>query len=212
MRSGAKSENCSRRIGEEPGFFGLAFGLFSGRLGWVNMLLMLVQAVLFLGGAYAAWMFFEAGDVGVAAALGPAVGGAADSRDHDQDGDVAEHPRRPADASNEAGRASTRPLKIRVTASVAAAGADFRDADFGLRATEGSDRKSGPTLPGRKRRGLEIQPLDCLQHQQRGSRRGQSDQSQQDSFLHKGPSDPVRQSRTICCVDALGRARRRPPR
>lgn len=51
------------RIGEEPDFFGMAFGLFSGRLGWVNILLMFVQGVTFLAGAYAAWMFFEAGDV-----------------------------------------------------------------------------------------------------------------------------------------------------
>lgn len=50
------------RIGQEPGFFGLAFGLFSGRLGWVNGLLMVVQGVLFLAGVYAAWMFFESGD------------------------------------------------------------------------------------------------------------------------------------------------------
>ncbi|HYI64723.1 MAG TPA: DUF6768 family protein [Allosphingosinicella sp.] len=51
------------RIGEEPGFFGMAFGLFSGRLGWVNILLMVVQGVTFLAGAYAGWVFFEAGDV-----------------------------------------------------------------------------------------------------------------------------------------------------
>jgi NADH:ubiquinone oxidoreductase subunit H len=50
------------RIGAEPGFFGMAFGLFSGRLGWVNMLMVVVQAVLFLAGVYAAWMFFEAAD------------------------------------------------------------------------------------------------------------------------------------------------------
>jgi len=50
------------RIGEEPGFFGMAFGLFSGRLGWVNVLLMVVQGVAFLAGAYAAWMFFRAAE------------------------------------------------------------------------------------------------------------------------------------------------------
>jgi hypothetical protein len=50
------------RIGEEPGFFALAFGLFSGRLGWVNILLMIVQGALFLAGLYAAWMFFGASD------------------------------------------------------------------------------------------------------------------------------------------------------
>lgn len=48
------------RIGEEPGFFGMAFGLFSGRLGWVNGLMMGIQGLLFLAGAYAAWMFFAA--------------------------------------------------------------------------------------------------------------------------------------------------------
>jgi hypothetical protein len=50
------------RIGEEPGFFGMAFGLFSGKLGWVNILLMVVQGITFLAGVYAAWMFFEATD------------------------------------------------------------------------------------------------------------------------------------------------------
>lgn len=49
-----------RRMGEEPGFFGLAFGLFGGKLGWVNALLMVVQGVAFLAGVYAAIMFFSA--------------------------------------------------------------------------------------------------------------------------------------------------------
>jgi NADH:ubiquinone oxidoreductase subunit H len=40
----------------------MAFGLFSGRLAWVNVLLMIVQAALFIGGLYAAWMFFAAED------------------------------------------------------------------------------------------------------------------------------------------------------
>lgn len=59
---GRDEQEILSRIGEEPGFFGMAFGLFSGRLGWVNILLMVVQGVTFLAGAYAAWMFFEAGD------------------------------------------------------------------------------------------------------------------------------------------------------
>ncbi len=59
---GREEKEILDRIGEDPGFFGMAFGLFSGRLGWVNILLMVVQAVAFLAGAYAAWMFFEAGD------------------------------------------------------------------------------------------------------------------------------------------------------
>lgn len=51
-----------RRIGEEPGFFGLAFGMLRGRLGWVNVILMLVQASLFVAGVYAAIMFFAAAE------------------------------------------------------------------------------------------------------------------------------------------------------
>jgi hypothetical protein len=49
-----------RRMGEEPGFFGLAFGMFGGKLGWVNVILMVVQGLAFLAGVYAAWMFFAA--------------------------------------------------------------------------------------------------------------------------------------------------------
>ena len=59
---GKEERDLLARIGEEPGFFGMAFGLFSGRLGWVNMVMVAVQALTFIAGAYAAWMFFEAGD------------------------------------------------------------------------------------------------------------------------------------------------------
>jgi len=59
---GQEEREILSRIGDEPGFLGLAFGLFSGRLGWVNILLMVVQGVTFVAGAYAAWMFFEAAD------------------------------------------------------------------------------------------------------------------------------------------------------
>ncbi len=59
---GKEERDLLVRIGEEPGFFGMAFGLFSGRLGWVNMVMVAVQALTFIAGAYAAWMFFEAGD------------------------------------------------------------------------------------------------------------------------------------------------------
>lgn len=59
---GNQERDLLHRIGEEPGFFGMALGLFGGRLGWVNVLLMIVQGVAFLAGAYAAWMFFQAGD------------------------------------------------------------------------------------------------------------------------------------------------------
>ncbi len=53
------------RIGDEPGFFTQALGLFGGRLGWVNAWMMFVQGAVFIAGAYAAWRFFgEADPVG----------------------------------------------------------------------------------------------------------------------------------------------------
>ena len=49
-----------RETAREPGFFGQAFGLFGGRNGWVNMVMMAAQALLFVGGVWAAWRFFQA--------------------------------------------------------------------------------------------------------------------------------------------------------
>lgn len=50
------------QIGEEPGFFSQFFTVFGGRTGWVNVLLMVVQTLLFVAGVWAAWMFFQAAD------------------------------------------------------------------------------------------------------------------------------------------------------
>jgi hypothetical protein len=47
---------------EEPGFFAQAFGIFGGRTGWASVVMMIAQAVLFVGGVWAAWHFFEAVD------------------------------------------------------------------------------------------------------------------------------------------------------
>jgi hypothetical protein len=51
-----------RRIGEEPGFFAQALGVFGGRTGWVNIVLMTVQGVFFVAGVWATWKFFGSGD------------------------------------------------------------------------------------------------------------------------------------------------------
>ena len=58
----AEERELLHSIGEEPGFFGLAFGMFRGPTGWANAMLMLVQGVAFVGGAWAAWNFFSAAD------------------------------------------------------------------------------------------------------------------------------------------------------
>ena len=58
----ADEQAMLERLGPEPGLFGAARGLFMGRLGWVNAVLMVVQGAAFVAGAYAAWQFFEARD------------------------------------------------------------------------------------------------------------------------------------------------------
>ena len=47
---------------EEPGFFTQAFGVFGGKTGWANIVMMAAQAVLFVAGVWAAWHFFRADD------------------------------------------------------------------------------------------------------------------------------------------------------
>lgn len=58
----AEEQELLRRIGEEPAYVEQALGLFKGRTGWVNMVLMGAQAVLFISGVWAAWNFFKATD------------------------------------------------------------------------------------------------------------------------------------------------------
>lgn len=49
-----------RETATEPGFFSQTFGVFSGRAGWVNAVLMAAQTAAFFAGAWAAWRFFQA--------------------------------------------------------------------------------------------------------------------------------------------------------
>ena len=49
-----------RETAREPGFFNQAFGLLGGPNGWVNVVMMVVQAALFIAGLWAGWRFFEA--------------------------------------------------------------------------------------------------------------------------------------------------------
>ena len=49
-----------RETATEPGFFSQTFGLFGGRAGWVNAVLMAAQTAAFFAGAWAAWRFFQA--------------------------------------------------------------------------------------------------------------------------------------------------------
>lgn len=59
----AEERRLLEQIGEEPAFFSQAVGLFRTRNAWVSLIMMVAQTALFIGGAYAAWRFFEAGTV-----------------------------------------------------------------------------------------------------------------------------------------------------
>lgn len=50
------------RLEREPGYLSQVGGLLSGSLGWVNLLMMIVQAVLFFAGVWCAWQFFQSSD------------------------------------------------------------------------------------------------------------------------------------------------------
>lgn len=47
---------------EEQGFFAQAFGVFRGPTGWMSIVMMFWQTVMFIAGVWAAWNFFEASD------------------------------------------------------------------------------------------------------------------------------------------------------
>jgi hypothetical protein len=55
---GAEESELLRSI-EEPGYIQQALGVFSGRTGWVNAVLMIFQGIAFIAGAWAAWNFFQ---------------------------------------------------------------------------------------------------------------------------------------------------------
>lgn len=50
------------RLNSEPGYFSQVGGLLSGSTAWINILLMIVQAVMFFAGAWCAWEFFQTTD------------------------------------------------------------------------------------------------------------------------------------------------------
>lgn len=59
---GAEESELLRRIGGEPNILERALGMFGAGVSWMVGLMMVIQTMLFLAGAWAAWMFFESGD------------------------------------------------------------------------------------------------------------------------------------------------------
>lgn len=58
----AEERELLRSIGEEPGYFSQIGGMFAGKTGWVNGVLMAAQGAAFIAGVWAAVRFFGAGD------------------------------------------------------------------------------------------------------------------------------------------------------
>lgn len=58
----AEERELLHQIGEEPGYFAQAFGLFGGKLGWVTWIMMVAQILMFAAAIYLAVRFFNAQD------------------------------------------------------------------------------------------------------------------------------------------------------
>jgi hypothetical protein len=59
----AEERALLRAVGEEPAYFTQLFGIFEGRTGFVNGAMMVLQAVLFILGAWMAWRFYLAAEM-----------------------------------------------------------------------------------------------------------------------------------------------------
>lgn len=51
-----------RRLDEDPGHVDQVISLFDGRTGWVSGVVLAAQALLFIGGVWSGWRFFQADD------------------------------------------------------------------------------------------------------------------------------------------------------
>lgn len=59
----AEEQALLASIGDEPPYLQQLLSIFSGRTGWVNMVMLVAQTVLFIAGMWAGWHFFAAVDV-----------------------------------------------------------------------------------------------------------------------------------------------------
>ncbi len=59
----AEERDLLHRIGDEPAYMNQVLAIFDGRTGWVSVIMMIAQTALFIGGAWAAWKFFQTEDV-----------------------------------------------------------------------------------------------------------------------------------------------------
>lgn len=51
-----------RSIGDEPRYMTQLLGLFDGKTGWLNAIMLVAQTLLFVVGAWMTWNFYKASD------------------------------------------------------------------------------------------------------------------------------------------------------
>jgi hypothetical protein len=59
----AEERALLQSIDEEPPYMRQLFAIFSGRTGWVSVIMMVAQTALFIASVWAAWRFFESQEV-----------------------------------------------------------------------------------------------------------------------------------------------------
>lgn len=62
----AEEKALLQSIGEEPPYMRQLLSVFSGRTGWVSIVMLAAQTVMFVASVWAGWHFFEATDTLVA--------------------------------------------------------------------------------------------------------------------------------------------------
>lgn len=62
----AEERALLQSIGEEPPYMHQLLAIFSGSTGWVSVIMMIAQTLLFVASVWAGWHFFEAIDVLIA--------------------------------------------------------------------------------------------------------------------------------------------------
>lgn len=62
----AEERALLKSIGDEPPYMSQLLAIFTGRTGWVSVVMMITQTVLFVASVWAGWHFFEATDLLIA--------------------------------------------------------------------------------------------------------------------------------------------------
>jgi len=62
----AEERALLQSIGEEPPYMRQLLAIFSGRTGWISVIMMVTQTLMFIASVWTGWHFFEATEVLIA--------------------------------------------------------------------------------------------------------------------------------------------------